>query len=99
MLLGEFSFPSQFPMPCSEIGGEGLGCVKAKLICEVCSLPRRESSSSTHVGRGGAANIFRPSQVEIEAAKWDKPKWESAVDDEKVKGLADKGKEWLLGKK
>jgi hypothetical protein len=22
MLLGEFSFPSQFAMPCSEIGGE-----------------------------------------------------------------------------
>jgi hypothetical protein len=37
--------------------------------------------------------------VEIEAAKRDSSKWESAVDDEKVKGLADKGKEWLLGKK
>jgi hypothetical protein len=37
--------------------------------------------------------------VEIEAAKRDNPKWESAVDDEKVKGLADKGKEWLLSKK
>jgi hypothetical protein len=76
-----------------------MGLCKAKLICEVYSLPRRESSSSTHVGRGGAANVFRPSQVEIEAAKRDNPKWESAVDDEKVKGLADKGKEWLLSKK
>jgi len=71
----------------------------ARRAQDVVGLPRRESSSSTHVGRGGAANVFRPSQVEIEAAKRDNTKWESAVDDEKVKGLADKGKEWLLGKK
>jgi hypothetical protein len=85
-----------------EIEGEdwvGFYSAKLTLICMNCSLPRRESSSSTHVGRGGAANVFRPSQVEIEAAKRDNTKWESAVDDEKVKGLADKGKEWLLGKK
>ena len=61
--------------------------------------PRRESGSSTHVGRGGAANVFRPSQVEVETARRDNVKWESAVEDEKVRGFADKGKEWLLGKK
>ena len=72
--------------------------------------PRRESTSSTHVGRGGAANIFKPTAEEIEKAKKDNAKWESAVGDDdyvknakqgekKPQGLADKGKEWLLGKK
>jgi hypothetical protein len=69
--------------------------------------PRRESTSSTHVGRGGAANVFKPSAEEIEKAKRDNAKWESAVGDDdslkqgatKPKGLADKGKEWLMGRK
>ena len=69
--------------------------------------PRRESTSSTHVGRGGAANVFKPSADEIEKAKRDNAKWESAVGDDeslkhgvpKPKGLADKGKDWLLGRK
>jgi hypothetical protein len=63
--------------------------------------PRRESTSSTHVGRGGAANVFKPSQAEVDAAKRDNAKWESAVvdDDKGLKGLADKGKEWLFGRK
>lgn len=74
--------------------------------------PRRESTSSTHVGRGGAANIFKPSAEEMAKAKSGNgsAKWEgeSAVDDEKgerdgkaqaPKGLADRGKEWLMGKK
>ncbi|TVY40905.1 hypothetical protein LCER1_G009316 [Lachnellula cervina] len=74
--------------------------------------PRRESTSSTHVGRGGAANIFKPSAEEMAKAKSGNgsAKWEgeSAVDDEKEerdgkaqapKGLADRGKEWLMGKK
>jgi hypothetical protein len=50
------------------------------------------------VGRGGAANVFKPSASEIEAAKRENRGWESAVADEKVeKGLADKGKEFLSG--
>ena len=69
--------------------------------------PRRESTSNQHVGRGGAANVFKPSTEEIEQAKRDNAKWESAVGDDeslkqgekKPKGLADKGKDWLLGRK
>ena len=69
--------------------------------------PRRESTSNPHVGRGGAANIFKPSAEEIEQAKRDSARSESAVGDDenlkrgekKLKGLADKGKDWLLGRK
>lgn len=72
--------------------------------------PRRESTSSAHVGRGGAANIFKPTAEEIEKAKKDNAKWESAVGDDdsvqklkqgekKPRGLADKGKDWLFGRK
>jgi hypothetical protein len=62
--------------------------------------PRRESTHSTHVGRGGAANVFRPSQAEIEAARQGNRVFEEAVADERaegwaVKGLADRGKEFL----
>ncbi|ESZ98254.1 hypothetical protein SBOR_1350 [Sclerotinia borealis F-4128] len=73
------------------------------------SNPRRESpSSSSHVGRGGAANVFNPSEADIAAARKD-GKWDDAVSDEDEpdyskhdsskheteKGLADKGKAWL----
>jgi hypothetical protein len=65
--------------------------------------PRRESDSKTHVGRGGLANVYNPSQDEIAAAKRDNEGWESAIADEpkgtKDKGLAEKGKEWLFGVK
>ena len=71
------------------------------------SQPRRESTSNTHVGRGGAANVFRPSTEEIEKATRHNEKWEEAIgDEESVKagektsrGLADKGKDWLLRQK
>merc|ERR1711977_77378 len=74
-------------------------------------------------GRGGTANVFKPSAADLETAKKDNAKWESAVGDdrsedgreglvpgatagkggvksdgEKSKGLADRGKEWLMGK-
>jgi len=79
----------------------------ARRAQDVVGTPRRESTSSTHVGRGGAANVFKPSAEEIEKAKRDNAKWESAVGDDdslkqgvpKPKGLADKGKDWLLGRK
>ena len=69
----------------------------------LCSAPRRESTSSAHVGRGGAANVFKPTEAEIAAAKRDNGKWDQAIaDDEHTKlpekGLADKGKDWLKGK-
>jgi hypothetical protein len=68
------------------------------------SEPRRESTSTTHVGRGGAANVFKPSTEEIEKVKRNDEKWEDAIGDEnsvksgekKSRGLADKGKDWIL---
>ena len=86
----------------------GYGMVGSEADEMKCRQPRRESTGSTHVGRGGAANVFRPSAEEAEKAKMDNAKWESAIADdkdegkkqrEKPKGLADKGKEFLFGKK
>ncbi|TVY88100.1 hypothetical protein LAWI1_G005888 [Lachnellula willkommii] len=78
---------------------------EARRAQDVVGHPRRESTSETHVGRGGAANVFKPSPEEIAKAKTGNAKWEGAVEDEKEakapapKGLADRGKEWLMGKK
>ncbi|EPE28184.1 hypothetical protein GLAREA_04975 [Glarea lozoyensis ATCC 20868] len=77
---------------------------------DVTGNPRRISENKSHIGRGGSANIYNPSPEDLEAAKKDKMKWESAVADEVVegqksgdqersKGLAEKGKEWLFGRK
>ncbi len=74
--------------------------VAARRAQDVVGVPRRESNSSAHVGRGGAANVFHPGA----AAGAD---WENAVEEEKVashgsgpsKGFAGLGKEWLFGKK
>jgi hypothetical protein len=80
--------------------------LKSNLLTILYSNPRKESFNTAHVGRGGAANVFRPSQAEIEAAKKDNAKWESAISgDEKSdtartpapRGLAEKGKDWLEG--
>lgn len=74
-----------------------------KTNAKCSSNPRRESPSSSHVGRGGAANVFKPSEAEIAAARKD-VKWDSAISDEDEpdyskpeteKGLAEKGKAWL----
>ncbi|KAF4637092.1 hypothetical protein G7Y89_g994 [Cudoniella acicularis] len=54
----------------------------ARRAQDVVGNPRRESTSSSHVGRGGAANVFKPSADEIEAAKRENAKWESAIADE-----------------
>jgi hypothetical protein len=86
----------------------------ARRAQDVVANPRRESTNSTHVGRGGAANVFRPSVEEVTKAKEDNARWESAVGDGSFddegreitaerkrgeKGFADRGKEWLFGKK
>ncbi len=68
------------------------------------SHPRPESSShDVHVGRGGAANVFKPTPEEIEKARRENEQYESAIAAERgafrEKGLADKGKEWLFGHK
>lgn len=60
------------------------------------TAPARRESATTHVGRGGAANIFKPSPEELAAMK--QQQWESAVDEKEGKGFADKGKEWILKK-
>jgi len=74
---------------------------------DVEANPRRESTSSAHVGRGGAANVFKPSKEDIEKARRENARLggDSAVvfDDGSSgragrKGLADRGKDWLLGK-
>lgn len=41
--------------------------------------PRRESESSTHVGRGGAANVVRLEGEEGEKARGENAVWESVV--------------------
>lgn len=84
----------------------------ARRAQDVVANPRRESGNSTHVGRGGAANVFHPSTLSSEEK--DKAGWENAIDDasihsekvgetqaarKKERGLADKGKDFLFGKK
>ena len=87
---------------------------EARKAQDVVAHPRRESASSTHIGRGGAANVFKPSKEDLEAARREEKKWENAVAVDDVshqhqhqhqhqnekhhKGLADKGKDWLMGK-
>jgi len=68
------------------------------------SLPRPESAShDVHVGRGGAANVFKPTPEEIEKAKRENEQYESVIAEGRgvshERGLADKGKEWLFGNK
>jgi hypothetical protein len=111
MLLGATASPNSPPLP----EPNKLLHLRASRFWQLLMFsfpsraPRRESTSSTHVGRGGAANVFKPTAEEIEKAKKDNTKWESAVaDDDNVKGaeghkkprgLADQGKEWLFGRK
>lgn len=88
----------------------------ARRAQDVVATPRRESGNNTHVGRGGAANVFKPSAEDVAKAKADRGRWESAVGDEggsvdgereretrgrkeSEKGFAEKGKDWLFGKK
>ncbi|KAH8815462.1 hypothetical protein F5884DRAFT_871777 [Xylogone sp. PMI_703] len=77
----------------------------ARRAQDVTPPTRRESASSTHVGRGGAANVFKHSAEEIAAMK-QQYQWESAITESQEasgqgashKGFADRGKEWLLKK-
>jgi hypothetical protein len=67
------------------------------------SVPRRPSSGAQHYGRGGAANVFKPSEDELAAVK--DGKFDNAVDDSssrkssEFETLAAKGKAFLFGKK
>jgi len=64
---------------------------EARRAQDVVATPRRGSFSKTHIGRGGAANVFKPSHEEIARSRREEAEHEKAVD----KGLAEKGKQWL----
>ncbi len=53
---------------------------ETRLRQDVQPVPRRSSSNTTHIGRGGAANIFRAGSAEMAAAK--NASLESAIDDD-----------------
>jgi len=74
----------------------------ARRAQDVEAQPRRSSTHSTHVGRGGAANIFHPSADEIAKAREDNSRWESAVGDDSSSyhsGAADGAEDTGRGKK
>lgn len=73
---------------------------------DVVAHPRIETGNDTHVGRGGAANVFRPSAEEdpgraAAAADGEAEKkrvlGEKGTTGSRELGLADRGKEWLSG--
>merc|ERR1711977_520993 len=66
--------------------------LEARRAQDVVAMPRRESGNNTHVGRGGAANVFKPSAADLETAKKDNAKWESAVGDDR----SEDGREGLV---
>jgi len=69
--------------------------VDTRALQDVQPVARRESGGASHVGRGGTGNVFKPEDAEAARKAGG-----SAIADEKVeKGLAAKGKDWLLGKK
>jgi hypothetical protein len=69
-------------------------------------VTRRPSTGAQHIGRGGGGNVFKPGSAEAEEAKKAQDKNDSAVADDakdpkdpKGANVADKSKNWLLGKK
>jgi len=74
----------------------------ARRAQDVVAHPRQESVTDTHVGRGGAANIFKPSDEDVALVKKNHGLWEAPVrggndeNNNSEKGLADKGKNWLF---
>jgi len=79
---------------------------RARNSQDVKSTPRRLSQGQTHYGRGGVANTIKMTPEEIRQAKEMNLKIEKAAREEdiarngplgKIKSLADKGKEALVG--
>jgi len=67
---------------------------------DVVAHPRTETGNDTHVGRGGAANVFRPSEDASQMPEGEAERKRGLGDRGTVPrevGLADKGKEWLSG--
>ncbi|KAH7274659.1 hypothetical protein FSOLCH5_000469 [Fusarium solani] len=70
---------------------------------DVEAVPRRPSAGAQHSGRGGAGNVFKDTEEELTR----RPSNEEAIaeEDEPAKpapateSLAQKGKNWLFGKK
>ncbi|KAJ4272386.1 hypothetical protein NW762_001099 [Fusarium torreyae] len=73
---------------------------------DVEAVPRRESYGAQHAGRGGAGNVFKDKEAELTR----KPSNDEAITDEEEpkpavspavanESLAQKGKNWLFGKK
>jgi hypothetical protein len=72
----------------------------ARRAQDVVAHPRTETGNDTHVGRGGAANIFRPSEEAERMSEGDVEKRKALENRGAVPrevGLADKGKQWLSG--
>jgi len=79
-------------------------------VYEIYRVERRPSQGATHIGRGGTGNVFKEGTAEAKAAQ--KAQGSAVADDsasedlnksknkpKEEKSLAEKGKEWLLGKK
>lgn len=68
---------------------------------DVVAHPRMETGNDTHVGRGGAANVFRPSEEEAGKTADGEAEKKRALGEKRMSpreaGLAEKGKEWLSG--
>jgi hypothetical protein len=68
-------------------------------------VPRRPSYGTQHSGRGGAGNVFKDKEVELtrkpsnEGAITDDDEPKSATSPAAGESLAQKGKNWLFGKK
>lgn len=76
----------------------------ARRAQDVVAHPRTETGNETHVGRGGAANVFRPAEGEGRTPDGEGEKRPEAEREAgKVAasaqdtGLADRGKGWLSG--
>ncbi|OBS27462.1 hypothetical protein FPOA_01404 [Fusarium poae] len=72
---------------------------------DVEAVPRRPSYGTQHSGRGGAGNVFKDKDVQLtrkasnEAAITDDEEPSSATSPNAGESLAQKGKNWLFGKK
>jgi len=76
----------------------------ARLSQDVDVPAQRLAEGPTHTGRGGAANAYKPTQDELDANREHNRLVEQATlretnEQKGVKGLADRGKDFLFGRK
>lgn len=79
---------------------------ETRALQDVEPVARRPSQGAAHAGRGGAGNVFKQGSAEAEAAAHAAAGGSAVADDahhghshEHERGLAAKGKDWLLGKR